>query len=222
MAQRSYASLDQTGTQAAVYPSEEALWVVGPPITDPADPIAYTDQDGMPPPPGPYANPAVEEAWLNAQINGQTPNLAYWESVVNNAVYGPQGFGDWNQQAFETGHTQNVPADPSVEQGWGVGPARRWAHYPKTDSPNPARNFGTHFRNGQLPWVAADSSLYERSQLAWEQQWDPFKFRSPVSPVVPVPPAVPFGQTVPTFSGGPSPYPGVDVPLEAGGVWPDQ
>jgi hypothetical protein len=221
-AKQTYPSLDHTGTQAAVYPSEAALWVQGPPITDPGDPIAYANDDLSGPPPGPWANPAVEEAWLNEVINGETPNEAYWESVVNNAVYGPQGVGDWNVQPYQSGHSQIVQANPASEQGWGVGPARRWAHYPKVESPNPARNEGQHLRNGQLPWVAADSTLYERSQLAWQQQWNPYKFRSPVSPVVPVPPSVPFGQTVPTYAGGPEPYPGLDIPLEAGGVynWP--
>jgi hypothetical protein len=219
MARKPAPSLDHTGTQAAVYPSEQTLWTVGPPITDPADPIVYLDENLQPPPPGPR-NPAAEEAWINETLNGETPNGAVWENVVNNAVYGPQGFGDWNVQAFETGHTQNRPSDPSSEQGWGVGPARRWAHYPKTDSPNPARNEGQHLRNGELPWVSVETALYYRTQLEREQSWGPYKARSPVAPVVQVPVSVPFVQTVPTFSGGPVDYPGIDVPPEAGGVWP--
>src|SRR6516164_8608563 len=107
-------------------------------------------------------------------MNGETSNQAYLEDVVNNAVYGPQGFGDWNAQPFQSGHTQITLANPAQEQGWGVGPARRWAHYPKTESPNPARNEGQHLRNGELPWVSNESKLYERSQLAWEQQWAPY------------------------------------------------
>jgi hypothetical protein len=214
-------ALDITGTQAAVYPSEEQLWVQGPPINAPlGQGVAVENRVGDPSvdaPPLDGPNPALEDAWLHEVINGQTANQAYQEDVVNNAVYGPQGFGDWNVQAYQTGHTQNTVSDPAKEQGWGVGPARRWAHYPKVESPNYARNFGAHFRNGQLPWVSAESSLYERSQLAREQHWSPFKQRSPVAPVVPVAPSVPYVQTVPTFSGGPVDYPGIDVPI---GVWP--
>jgi hypothetical protein len=215
------AALDLTGTQAAVYPSEEQLWIQGPPINAPgAQGVAYDNMAGdpsvnapaLPAPASPSAS-AAEEAWLHEVINGETSNQAYAEDVVNNAVYGPQGFGDWNVQAFETGHTQIVQADPGAEQGWGVGPARRWAHYPKVESPNPARNFGLHFRNGQLPWVSNETKLYFRTQLAREHSWAPYKFRSPVAPVVPVAPSVPYVQTVPTFSGGPLQYPGIDVPI---------
>lgn len=220
--QRGYASLDVTGTQAAVYPSEEALWAQGPPINDPGDQgVAYVSDDGLTPGPAPASAAAANatEEFIHEVMNGETPNEAYWEDVVNNRVIGPQGFGDWNQQPYFTGHTQIVLSDPASEQGWGVGPARRWAHYPKVDSPNPARNEGQHLRNGQLPWVTADSSLYERTQLAWEQQWAPYKMRSPVTPVVPVPASVPFVQTVPTFGGGPLAYPGIDIPTEDAGIY---
>ena len=220
------AALDLTGTQAAVYPSEEQLWAQGPPVNaplgqgvDPMNTVGDAAVQAPPiPAPGSLAGVAAYEAYIAEVMNGETSNAAYTEDVVNNAVYGPQGFGDWNVQAYESGHTQIVQANPAAEQGWGVGPARRWAHYPKVESPNFARNFGTHFRNGQLPWVSVESSLYERSQLAREQHWSPFKQRSPVAPVVPVAPSVPYVQTVPTFSGGPVAYPGIDVP---NGVWPD-
>lgn len=215
MSAPTYASLDATGTQAAVYPSEESLWIQGPPINDPGDQgVAYVAA------PGPTMSQQREEDYLHEVINGQTSNDAYEETWVNVQQYGPTGFGPWNDETiFQSGHSQNVVSNPAAEQGWGVGPARRWAHYPHEDSPNPMRNMGQHNRNGQLPWVAVDSSLYERSQLAWEQQWDQFKYRSPVAPVVAVAPSVPFVQTVPTYSGGPSPYPGVDVPLPDAAIY---
>jgi len=208
-------ALDRTGTQAAIYPSEEQLWIQGPPINAPGGQVVVDLATA-----GAYdgASVAAQEAWIHETMNGETSNAAYVEDVVNNAVYGPQGFGDWNIQAYQTGHTQNVVSDPAKEQGWGVGPARRWAHYPKTESPNRARNLGQHFRNGQLPWVSVESSLYERSQLAREQHWAPWKMRSPVAPVVPVPPSVPYVQVVPTYSGGPEGHPGVDFP-ETGIYW---
>lgn len=215
MANQAPPSLDATGTQAAIYPSEDTLWVQGPPIND----AGAQGVQGIPAPaPASLSAAQQTETWLHEIVNGETPNEAYWEDVVNNRVFGPQGFGDWNAQPFESGHTQIIVSNPAAEQGWGVGPARRWAHYPKVDSPNPARNEGQHLRNGQLPWVTADSSLYERTQLAWEQQWAPYKHRSPVAPVVPVASSVPYVQTVPTYGGGPVQYPGIDIPLD--GVYP--
>lgn len=219
MAQPTYASLDQTGTQAAVYPSEDVLWVTGPPISDPGD------QGIIAVPATPMLSPQTEEDYLHELINGETPNGAYGEDWVNVQQYGPTGFGPWNDETiFQSGHSQNVVSNPASEQGWGVGPARRWAHWPHEDSPNPFRNFGQHNRNGQLPWVSVDSSLYERTQLAWEQQWAPFKHRSPLAAVVPVAPSVPFTQTVPSYSGGDIPHPGVDVPYDDsaiyGGIYP--
>ena len=153
------------------------------------------------------------EDYLHEVMNGETSNEAWPETVVNNRSIGPMGFGTWNEQPYYTGHSQNIPSNPGSEQGWGVGPARRWAHYPRVDSPNPARNDGQHLRNGSLPWVTADSSLYERTQLAWEQQWDPYKYRRTPSAVVQVAPSVPFVQTVQPYAGGPSPVPGLDVPI---------
>ena len=210
------ATLDQTGTQAAVYPAEATLWVIGAPINAPGDQgVEYIGADDLLPPPAPTSARAAQatEDYLHDVINGETSNEVWPEDVVNPAVHGPQGFGDWNVQPYYTGHSQNIPSNPGAEQGWGVGPARRWAHYPKVESPNPARNEGQHLRNGSLPWVVADSSLYERSQLAWQQQWEPYKFRRSASAVVPVPPSVPFVQTVPTYAGGPSPVSGLDVPI---------
>jgi hypothetical protein len=214
--------LDFTGTQAAIYPSEEALWVQGPPINAPGNQgVAFVAaQQGQLVPPGPVLNVDAEEAWIHQQVNGETPNGAYEEVWVNVQQYGPTGLGPWtNQDEFQTGHSQNVVSNPAAEQGWGVGPARRWSHFPVEDSPNPFRNRMVHLRNGELPWVTSTSSLYERSQLAWEQQWDQYKRRSPVAPVVQVPVSVPFVQTVPTYSGGPSPHPGVDLPIGDEGIY---
>ena len=210
-------ALDHTGTQAAIYPSEEALWSTGPPINAPGGQgVEWTGAgEQLVPPPAPASAAAAQatEDYLQEVINGETSNEAFAENVVNNAVYGPQGFGDWNVQPYYSGHSQNIVSDPSAEQGWGVGPARRWAHYPKVESPNPARNEGQHLRNGSLPWVVTDSALYYRTQLAWEQQWDQFKQRRPVAATVPVAQSVPYVQTVPTFAGGPAPTPGLDVPI---------
>lgn len=206
------AALDLTGTVAAFYPSEEQLWVQGPPINDPLDqnvfPIIPEGVGG-----------AVAEDINHGQMNGETPNDTYYQDVVNLEVYGPQGFGDWNVQAFQTGHTQNVILDPAAEQGWGTGPARKWAHFPKVEGVNPDRNMGQHFRNGQLPIVAGETALWDRGLFGWEAQFVPYKHVQPVAPVVPLPVSVPFSATVPTYAGGPVHIPGVDVPIGDEGIW---
>ena len=144
---QTFASLDHTGTQAALYPSEDVLWYQGPPINDAGDQgIGATGSTGPEPAPFAPTNPQHVyelENWIHEVINGETANEAFWEDVVNNRVLGPQGFGDWAIQTGQDGHSQNILSDPSSEQGWGVGPARRFAHYPYQDAPNPARNAPT-------------------------------------------------------------------------------
>jgi hypothetical protein len=215
--QASPPSLDLTGTQAAVYPSEAALWASGPPINAPGGQgVEWTGAgEQLVPPPAPSSAAAAQatEDYLHEVINGETSNAVWHENVVNPAVHGPQGFGDWNVQPYYTGHSQNIPSNPGSEQGWGVGPARRWAHYPKVESPNPARNEGQHLRNGSLPWVVESSWLYYRTQLEREQSWAPFKQRRPVAATVPVAQSVPYAQTLPAFAGGPAPTPGLDAPI---------
>lgn len=206
------ASLDLTGTQAAVYPSEEQLWVVGPPINDPGS------QGVLPPDPGGLGGQAADD-FLHDQINGPTSDGAYDEWVVNPTNWGPTGLGDPNVQDHQSGPTNNVILDPSLESGWGVGPARRWPHYPKVVNVNPTRNFGTHLRNGSLPIVQGETALWDRGLFGWEAQWIPKKQRGAVAPVVPVPTSVPYGTTVPTYSGGPSSIVGVDVPYETEGIY---
>jgi hypothetical protein len=211
-----YYTLDQTGTQAAAYPSEDVLWRMGPPINaSGAQVVSEFDEDCYPEPPAPRSLSDVSryELVIDEQLNGQTPNATYELAWVNPEVLGPTGYGPWNDPSnYQTGHSQNILSNPASEQGWGVGPARAWAHYPQSECPNPDRNMGQHLRNGQYPYVSAETALYYRTQLEWEQQWAGYKFRSPVAPVANVPPSVPFVQTVPTYGGGFMPLPGVDVP----------
>jgi hypothetical protein len=227
LAKQSPPSLDLQGTQAAIYPDENVLWVTGPPINDPGDQgVEYTGSDGAGtpldgPPPVPRSSADIQntEDILHEQLNGETPNGAYGEAWVNTGIIGPTGIGPYNDETkYESGHTQIIQSNPSAEQGWGVGPARRWAHYPIEQNVNPFRNRMVHCRNGELPWVYADTQLYYRTQLEVEQQWDPYKQRSPVSPIVGVPASVPFSTVVPTFGGGNVQYPGIDVPYSNGPV----
>jgi len=223
--QHSLQSLTADGTIAAVYPSEATLWEYGPYINDPGDqgvqhPVDHHgglglyggDEFPVLPTPNSEREAQATEDWLHGVINGQTPNGAYGEEWVNLAIGGPAGYGNFNEQPFFTGHSQIVVSNPAAEQGWGVGPARRWAHYPFSELQNPARNARNHLRMGQFPWVTASSALYYRTQLLWEQQWAPYKQRNPVNPVQPVAPTVPYVQTVPTFGGGPVQYAGIDFP----------
>lgn len=223
--QHRLAALDELGQIAAIYPNEQSLWQLGPPITDPGDQqgngAAVADAHYGPLPPSPTPKGAQqEEDWLQEVMNGETSNGAYGEEWVNLAIGGPAGFGNWNEQPWMTGHSQIVQSNPGAEQGWGVGPARRWAHYPFSELQNPTRNLNVaHCRNGMQPETETpETSLYYRTQLAWEQQWDTYKQRVPVTPVVPVAESVPHVQTVPTYGGGFVQYGGLDVP--AGG--PDE
>lgn len=222
--QHSLQSLDELGQIAAVYPSEDQLWLYGPTITDPSGQgvegittygMGEHGADAYPVIPVPTSPQEVQvlEDWLHEQINGQTPNGAYAEDWVNLDVGGPPGYGNFNEQPFYSGHSQIVQSNPASEQGWGVGPARRWAHYPFAELGNPARNAANHLRMGQLPWSYPEQNmLYYRTQLIWEQQWDAYKQRLPVNPVVPVMPSVPFSQTVPVYGGGDVVHPGVGSP----------
>jgi hypothetical protein len=219
-------SLDQLGITAAVYPSEDQLWAVGPPINDPGGQgvqgygdsghgdLPLIDSDGNPPTPSSAEQVQAMTDLQTEQMDGETSNGVWPEMVVNPEVYGPQGFGNWSDAPYMSGHTQIVQSNPSAEQGWGVGPARRWAHYPITDNPNAKRNANVHLRNGALPWVVEDSYLYERAGIEWELQFRPYKQRNPVNPVIPVATSVPFVQTVPSYGGGDVPIPGVDQPID--------
>lgn len=230
--QHRLASLTADGTIAAVYPSEETLWQYGPAITDPGDQgvqgpvdnagglgIYAGQQFPAIPEPTTLAEAEGTEEWLHEVTNGQTSNGAYGEQWVNLAIGGPAGYGNFNEQPWYTGHSQIVQSNPGAEQGWGVGPARRWAHYPFSELQNPVRNAGSHLRMGQLPWSYPEQNmLYYRTQLIWEQQWAPYKKRGVVNPVVPVPTTVPWGQNVPTYGGGYVQYQGLDVPTLDGGA----
>ena len=203
------ASLDNLGMTAAIYPSEEQLWYYGPTISTGTGGDEYTPLLEGPS----HGEVATQQELAFRQQNDQTPNDAIGEEWVNLTTSLPAGFGPWSPAGYLTGHSQIVQANPGSEQGWGVGPARRWAHYPFSELGNPTRNAGAHLRNGDLPWAYSEQNmLYYRSQLAWEQQWDAYKVRGPVTPVVPVAPSVPFTQTVPTYGGGPIPYAGLDIP----------
>lgn len=214
-------ALDETGHIAAIYPSEDQLWLYGPTINDPGDQgmagVSPDSQGAYPggPPPAPHGQADIQatEDYLHEVINGQVPNTAFSEEWVNLDIGGPAGYGNFNEQPYFTGHSQIVQSNPGSEQGWGVGPARRWAHYPFSELGNPTRNMGKHLRNGQLPWAYHEQNmLYYRTQLIWEQQWDAYKQRNPVAPIVPVAPSVPYSQTVPAYAGGDVVHYGVGTP----------
>lgn len=85
--------------------------------------------------------------------NGALIDVPGYEPAGNpgQAALGDQGIGSENvvtTQLFQSGHTNNLITNESADQGLGVGPERRMAHYPTADNPNPYRNLNATFRNG--------------------------------------------------------------------------
>lgn len=121
--------------------------------------------------------------------------------VVNPAESPPTGWGAPNHQQFQTGHTQNVPTNESAEQGKGVGPERKWPHYPHAENPNPYRSLNAWQRAGTDDY---SNDIYRVEAAAfWYQgiidslQHAPDKQRTMPNPVMNQAPSVPFVQVVP-------------------------
>ena len=161
-------------------------------------------------------NEALQEALLHEAINGPTPIAAGDLAVVNPSESLPVGIGAPADQPFFSGASQNVRTT-WVEQGWGHD-SMRWPSYPFSVGDNPARRKS---RRSSLPeaqrenfalhsWVQAEGHQSER-QGFWARHR-----RSGANAhgaIVDIPDAVPYTQTVPTYSGGAVAHPGVDVPL---------
>jgi hypothetical protein len=84
---------------------------------------------------------------LGGQVDPHEPEIGP-AIVVNPREFGIPGWGDWNNQQFQSGHTNNLVTNESADQGWGVGPERVWPHYPTPDNPNPYRAKNIHRRMG--------------------------------------------------------------------------
>lgn len=142
---------------------------------------------------GPYGESYWNGSTLGTDINDETV-------VVNPREFGPTGWGDYNNQLFHSGHTQNIPTNESAEQGMGVGPERKWPHYPTPDQPNPYRNMGIYQRNGtdgySLYIYRNVAAAYWAQAIGYELSQAQVRHRSTPYGTTQQPPSVPFVSTV--------------------------
>jgi hypothetical protein len=121
--------------------------------------------------------------------------------IVNPAESPPTGWGSPNNQNFATGHTSNVPTNESAEQGMGVGPERKWPHYPHAENPNPFRALNVWRRSGTDTYSSqvyrAEAAAYWHQGIIDSLQHAPDKQRSPVNPIIGQAPSVPYVDSVP-------------------------
>ncbi len=144
-------------------------------------------------------------ARISGQVDPLDPAIGP-EIIVNPHEWTPTGWGPENEQPFQSGHTNNLITNPSAEQGMGVGPERRWAHYPHVEQPNPYRNLNAYQRAGG----DAYSTLVYRPEVVafWAQalhveaQTVNTRHRGPLAPVVNQEPSVAFVTTVPPITPG--------------------
>lgn len=137
--------------------------------------------------------------YWTGQVSNVEPRIGP-QIVVNPAESPPTGWGAPNDQQFQTGHTQNVPTNPSAEQGFGVGPERKWPHYPHAVNTNPFRSLNAWQRSGTDNYSSqiyrAESSAFWYQAIIDSLQHTPDKQRSPVNPVINQAPSVPYVATV--------------------------
>lgn len=135
------------------------------------------------------------DPYFNGSVSPQEPFIGPL-IVVNPAESPPTGWGAPNHQQFQTGHTQNVKTNYSAEQGQGVGPERKWPHYPHVENPNVYRNLNVYQRSGtdaySVEVYRAESAAYWTQALYNSMQHAPDKFRSPQTPVINQAPSVPY------------------------------
>lgn len=126
--------------------------------------------------------------------------------IVNPREFGITGWGDWNSQQFQSGHTNNVVTNESAEQGWGIGPERQWGHYPTPDQPNPYRNLNAWQRSGTDTYNAniyrPEVTAYWAQALGYQLSQAAVKQRASGYPTVNQTPSVPFVSTIPPMSPG--------------------
>lgn len=126
--------------------------------------------------------------------------------IVNPAESPPTGWGAPNVQQFQSSHTNNLRTNQSAEQGFGVGPERKWAHYPHAVNPNPFRRLPAFLRDGGDSYSAdvyrPEVVAYWAGALAFEAAAVPVRNAMRPSPVVNQAPYQPFVSSVPPISPG--------------------
>jgi hypothetical protein len=145
------------------------------------------------------------EAWIDGQLDPSDPEIDA-QTIVNPLNSPPTGWGSPNDQQYQSGKTNNVTTNESAEQGMGVGPERKWPHFPHATNPNPFRNLNVLQRSGMDTY---STDIYRPEVVAfWAQALEnnigqaPVKQRSRVNPVVNQAQSVPFVETVPPVSPG--------------------
>lgn len=159
---------------------------------------------------------SLEDAMLHEAMNGQTPITAHDIAVLNPSESLPVGVGAGNDQPFFSGSSQNIRTT-WVEQGWGHD-SQRWPAYPFSVGDNPAR---VHSRRSSIPEAQRENFAIDAYALAEgheaERQgiWARMRRSGAAAhgAIIDIPDAVPYTQTVPTYSGGAVAHPGVDIPL---------
>ena len=151
--------------------------------------------------------PAIRDvhAMIAGQVDPHDPEIGA-QIIVNPREFGITGWGDLNSQQFQSGHTNAMPQNDAAEQGFGVGPERKWGHYPTADNPNPFRNRNALQRSGgdtysglvYRPVVAA----YWAQAIGHELSQVPVKQRASGYGTVEVAPSVPFVTTVAPITPG--------------------
>lgn len=158
----------------------------------------------------------LQDELIHEALNGQTSITAPDIAVLNPSESLPVGIGPGADQPFFSGSSQNVRTT-WVEQGWGHD-SQRWPTYPYSVGDNPAR---VRSRLSSVPAAQRENfalsayALAEGHEGARQGLWARYR-RSGAAvhgAVVNIPDAVPYSDTVPTYSGGAMPHPGVDVPL---------
>ena len=144
-------------------------------------------------------------AALTGQVDPHDPEIGPL-IVVNPLEIGTTGWGPWNEQPYQSGHTNNVVTNESAEQGHGVGPERLWGHYPHATNPNPFRNMNALHRDGGLVTAAnvyrPEVAAYWVGALEQQAGQAPFKNRASGYPTVNQAPSVPFVATVAPMTPG--------------------
>jgi hypothetical protein len=142
-------------------------------------------------------------------------DLGEWVNPQNPGI---PNLGPVNEQPFQSAHTNAVPHNSSVEQGWGLDPAILYPRRPNVQNTNPYYALGTFRRMGGLAWQVPGIPFGSVTQQHVESRWGPFRRASTThEKLVDVPANVPYSSTVPVHGqAGP-----VEIlPPDAEGIYP--
>ena len=155
--------------------------------------------------PGVHSGARDPRLLIAGQVDPYDPEIGA-QIVVNPREFGITGWGDPNEQQFQSGHTNNLRTNPSAEQGFGVGPEREWPHYPVVDQPNPFRRSNALARDGGDSYSTLvyrpEYVAYWHQALVREMAAEPAKHRGYGYPTIAEPATSPYVDTVPPVTPG--------------------